>query len=116
MKPACASFVLFATAVQAQSIHDLFGTDTFRRAFIDANTNEVTFEPFQELHWEAHARAALAWLNLGRPTPPQIARPSTFARAGPEFRSVDFPAPLDRPGSRATYRFRYAPGLIPRRP
>jgi hypothetical protein len=109
-------FVLFVTAVQAQSIHDLFGTDRFHRAYFEGNTMEVTFEPFQELNWEAKARTVLRWLDLDRPTPLQIARLSNFESAGPQFRSVDFHAPLDPAVSRATYLLIYATGIIPLQP
>jgi hypothetical protein len=95
MKLLAGLLVIFATAVQAQSIHELFGTDRFHRVYIEANTNEITFEPFKELNWETKARTALPWLNLDPPTPRQIARLSIFESAGPQFRSVDFRAPLD---------------------
>ena len=88
-------FIFFTTALQPQSIHELFGTDKFHGAYAEANTREVSFEPFQELDWEAKARTALPWLNLDQPTPRQIARLSTFESAGPQFRSVDFRARLD---------------------
>jgi hypothetical protein len=110
------SLALCASAAQAQSIYDLGGTDTFHRAYFEAKTDEVTFEPFQELDWEAKARTALPWLNLDRPTPAQIARLSTFESAGPQFRSMDFHAPLDPAVGRATYLLIYAGGVIPLRP
>jgi len=62
-----ALLVIFGATAQGQSVHDLFGGDKFHRAYIEAS--DVTFEPFQELPWEAQARAALPWLNLDRPTP-----------------------------------------------
>jgi hypothetical protein len=71
---------------------------------------------FQELNWEAKARAGLPWLNLDQPTPAQIARLSTFESAGPQFRSVDFRAPLDSAVSRATYLLIHADGIIPIKP
>src|SRR5690348_9730026 len=108
--------VFFITAAQAQSIYDLFGTDRFHRAFFEGNTIEVTFEPFQELNWEAKARTALPWLDLDRPTPLQIARLPNFESAGPQFRSVDFRAPLDPTIIRATYLLIYAAGIIPLQP
>jgi hypothetical protein len=116
MKFLAGLFVFFATAVQPQSIHELFGTDKFHRAYIDAKTGEITFEPFQELNWEAKARTALPWLNLDRPTPRQIARLSTFESAGPQFRSVDFRAPLDSTVSQVTYLLICGDGIIPLRP
>jgi hypothetical protein len=116
MKLLSGLLVILATTVQSQSIHDLFGTDSFHRAYFEAKTNEVTFEPFQELAWEAKARTALPWLNLDRPTPRQIARLSTFESAGPQFRSVDFLAPLDPVVSRATYLLIYASGIVPLQP
>src|SRR5947209_10115877 len=67
MKFLAGLFIFFTTAVQPQSIHELFGTDKFHRAYAEANTNEITFEPFQELNWEAKACTALPWLNLDRP-------------------------------------------------
>ncbi len=108
--------VVFAITLEAQSIHDPLDSDRFHRAYFDSNTNEITFEPFQELDWEAKARTALPWLNFDRPTPPQIARLSTFESAGPQFRSVDFRAPLDPAVSRATYLLVYTAGIIPLRP
>ena len=116
MKLLCGVRVIFAAAVQAQSVYDLSGTDTFHRAYFEAKTNEVTCEPFQELNWEAKARAALSWLNLDRPTPAQIARLSTFESAGPQFRSVDFRAPLDPAVNRAMYLLVYAGGVTPLQP
>ncbi len=73
-----AFLVILPAPVQGQSVHELFGTDQFHRAYIEAS--DVTFEPFQELAWEAQARAALPWLNLDRPTPPQIARLASTSR------------------------------------
>ena len=58
MKLLSGLLVIVASAVQSQSIHELFGTDQFHRAYIEANSNEVTFDPFQELKWEAKARIA----------------------------------------------------------
>jgi hypothetical protein len=116
MKLLAGFLVIFAGAVQPQSIHELFGTDKFHRAYIEANTHELTFEPFQELNWEAKARTGLPWLNLDRPTPSQIARLSTFESAGPQFRSVDFRAPLDSTVSQVTYLLICADGIIPLRP
>jgi hypothetical protein len=108
--------VILATAVRSQSIHDLFGTDQFHRAYFQANLNEVTFEPFQDLPWEAKARTALPWLNLDRPTPAQIARLAPPESAGPQFRSVDFRAPLDPAVSRASYLLIHTAGVIPLQP
>jgi hypothetical protein len=116
MKLLSGLFVIVASTLQSQSIYDLFGTDQFHRAYLTANSNEVTFDPFQELNWEAKARIALPWLNLDRPTPPQIARLSTFESAGPQFRSVGFRAPLDSAVSRATYLLIYIGGVIPLQP
>ena len=116
MKLLSGLLAIFASAVQSQSIYDLFGTGQFHRAYFEANRNEVTFDPFQELNWEAKARIALPWLNLDRPTPPQIARLSTFESAGPQFRSVGFRAPLDSAVSRVTYLLIHASGVIPLRP
>ena len=116
MKLLCGLLVIVASALQSQSIYDLFGTDQFHRAYLEVNSNEVTFDPFQELNWETKARIALPWLNLDRPTPPQIARLSTFESAGPQFRSVDFRAPLDSAVSRATYLLIYSGGVIPLQP
>jgi hypothetical protein len=116
MKLLSGLLVIFAFTVDAQSIYDLFGTDRFHRAYPEGKANEVTFEPFQELKWEAKARAALSWLNLDRPTPQQIARLSAFESAGPQFRTVDFRAPLDSAVSRATYLLIYAAGIIPLQP
>jgi hypothetical protein len=116
MKFLAGLFIFFATAVQPQSIHELFGTDKFHRAYAEANTNEITFEPFQELNWEAKARTALPWLNLDRPTPRQIERLSTFESAGPQFRSVDFRARLDSSVSHFAYLLICDDGIIPLRP
>jgi hypothetical protein len=96
-----ALLVIFGATAQGQSVHDLFGTDKFHRAYIEPT--DVTFEPFQELAWEVKARAALPWLNLDRPTPLQIARLLVSESAGPQFRSIDFRAPLDPSVRRATY-------------
>src|SRR5262245_55467593 len=115
MKLLAGFLVIFATAFQPQSIHELFGTDRFHRAYIDANTNEISFEPFQQLNWEAKARAALPWLNLDRPTSWQIARLSTFESAGPQYRSVAFRAPLDSTVGNVTYLLICATGIIPLR-
>jgi len=116
MKLLSGLLLIVASAVQSQSIYDLFGTDQFHRAYLEANSNEVTFDPFQELNWDGKARIALPWLNLDRPSPAQIARLSTFESAGPQFRSVDFRAPLDSAVSRATYLLIYADGIIPLQP
>jgi hypothetical protein len=116
MKLLSGLLVMVASAVQSQSIYDLFGTDQFHRAYLEANTNEVTFDPFQDLNWEAKARIALPWLNLDRPTSRQIARLSTFESAGPQFRAIDFRAPLDSALSRVTYLLIYAGGLISLQP
>jgi hypothetical protein len=116
MKFLAGLFIFFATAVQPQSIHELFGTDKFHRAYAEATTNEITFEPFQELNWEAKARTALPWLNLDRPTRRQIARLSTFESAGPQFRSIDFRAPLDSRVSHVAYLLISGDGIIPLRP
>ena len=116
MKLLSGLLVIVASALQSQSIYDLFGTDQFHRAYIKANSNEVTFDPLQELNWEAKARIALPWLNLDRPTPPQVARLLAFESAGPQFRSIDFRAPLDSTVSRATYLLIYAGGVIPLQP
>ena len=116
MKLLSGLLVFMASALQSQSIYDLFGTDQFHRAYLEAKSNEVTFDPFQEINWEGKARIALPWLNLDRPTPPQIARLSTFESAGPQFRSVGFRAPLDSAVSRATYLLIYAGGVIPLQP
>ena len=116
MKLLSGLLVVVASAVQSQSIHDLFGSDQFHRAYVEAGSNEVTFDPFQELDWEGKARIALPWLNLNRPTPAQIARLSTFESAGPQFRSVGFRAPLDSAVSRATYLLIYTGGVIPLQP
>jgi hypothetical protein len=95
--------LILGVASQAQSIHDLFRTERFHRAYFDRATNEVTFDPFQELDWEAKARAALPWLNLERPTSSQIARLSSSESAGPQFRSIEFRAVLDTAVSRPAY-------------
>jgi hypothetical protein len=89
----------FATAAQAQAAqgqadHDTPGGSRYHAAQYDANTHEVTFDQFAEINWEAKARAALAWLNFDHTTPKQIARLHDEI-AGPEYRSVDFDAPLD---------------------
>jgi hypothetical protein len=107
---------LMGATAQAQSIHDLFGTKEFHRAYFAENTHEVTFEGFQELDWESKARSALPWLNLDRPTPAQIARLAKFESAGPEFRSIDFSAPLDAAVSRVPYLLVYADGVVPIQP
>lgn len=107
---------IFAATGQGQSIHDLFGTKEFHRAYFSAKTREVTFEAFQELDWEAKARANLPWLNLNHPTPLQIARLSTFESAGPQFRSIDFDAPLDAAVRRAGYLLIFADGVVPIKP
>src|SRR5215471_7966730 len=70
--------VVFCINAQHPSVHDLFGTNEFHRAYFAENAREVTFDGFQDLNWEAKARAALPWLNLDRPTREQIARLSTF--------------------------------------
>jgi hypothetical protein len=117
--PNLRSVTLFALGVlsilpvagQTQSIHDLFGTDEFHRAYFAANTHEITFEGFQELNWEAKARTALPWLNLDRPTKEQIGRLSTFESAGPQFRSIDFDAPLEATVNRLQYLLISADGI-----
>ena len=109
-------FFMLAGAVQAQSIHDLSGTDRFHRAYFEGNSGEVAFEPFQNLNWEAKARTALPRLNPERPTPAQIARLSTFESAGPQFRSVDFRAPLDAAVSRVKYLLVSPAGVMPLEP
>ena len=114
--PATLMIATFSHLVTAQSIHDLFGTETFHRAYFAPKTRDVTFEGFQELKWEAKARTALPWLNLDRPTPAQIARLSTFDSAGPQFRSVDFRAPLDPAVGRAAYLLIHATGITAIRP
>jgi hypothetical protein len=116
MKLLSGFLVILASTLQSQSIYDLFGTDQFHRAYLKANSNELTFDPFQELNWEAKARIALPWLNLNRPTPPQIARLSTSESAGPQFRSVGFRASLDPTVSRGTYLLIYADGIVPLQP
>jgi hypothetical protein len=116
MKFLAGLFIFFTTAIQPQSIHELFGTDKFHRAYAEANTNEITFEPFQELNWEAKARTALPWLNLDRPTPRQIARLSKSESAGPQFRSIDFRSPLDPSVSHLAYLLICGEGIIPLRP
>lgn len=116
MKLLSGLLIIAASAVQSQSIYDSFGTDQFHRAYLEGNNNEVNFDPFLELNWEAKARVALPWLNLDRPTPLQIARLSTFESAGPQFRSVGFRARLDSAVSRASYLLIYAGGVIPLRP
>ena len=103
--------MLFAAAVHCQPLHDLFGTGQFHRAYFDAGRKELTFDPFERLDWEGKARAALPWLNLDRPAPPQIARLSTFESAGPLFRSVEFHAPLDPAVNRSAYLLIYADGV-----
>jgi hypothetical protein len=105
-----------ATTAEAQSILDLSGTDQFHRAYFEANTKEVTFDSFQQFNWEAKARAALPWLNLDRPTPAQIARLKPFESAGPQFRTVDFRAPLDATANRDTYIVIHIGGVTPIRP
>jgi hypothetical protein len=116
MKLLSGLLVIVASTLQSQSIYDLFGTDQFHRASLNANRNEVTFDPFQELNWEAKALIALPWLDLDRPTPAQIARLSAFESASPQFRSVGFRAPLDSAVSRATYLLIYTGGVIPLQP
>jgi len=108
--------LIFMAAAGAQSIYDLSGTGQFHRAYFEPGANEVTFEPFQDLNWEAKARTALPWLNLDRPTPAQIARLSPFESAGPQFRSVDFRAPLDSIVSRVTYLLIYDTGVAQLQP
>lgn len=103
---------VFATAAQAQPVRDLFDTDRFHGALLDERTGEVTFKPFQELDWEAKARTALGWLNLDRPTPEQMARLATNEGAGPQYRYVDFRAPLEPAVSRATYVLICATGVV----
>ncbi len=111
MKFLCGLLVFLAPAAWSQSVYDLFGTEKFHRAYLDAKTKDITFEPFQELNWDAKARGALPWLNLDRPTPGQIARLSTFESAGPQFRSVEFRAPLDPAVNRAAYLLIHATGV-----
>src|SRR5437763_8018340 len=101
--PYAGLFFVLVAVLQGQSIHDLSGTDKFHRAYFEETPNEITFEPFQELNWEAKARTALQWLNLEQPTPSQITRLSSFESAGPQFRSIDFRAPLDPIVSGSTY-------------
>lgn len=108
--------LIFATAAQAQPVDNLSGTDKFHRAYFEGKTNEISFEPFQELNWEVKARVALPWLNLDRPTPQQIARLSTSESAGLQFRSVDFRALLDPAVSRVTYLLVSIAGLMPLQP
>jgi hypothetical protein len=111
-----ALLALMATTVHAQPISDLFDTDRFHAAYLGAPASEVTFKPFQELNWEAYAHRILPWLNPDHPTPAQIARLSTFEAAGPQFRSVEFRAPLDAAVRRATYLLIAATGVVPLRP
>ena len=89
------------------------GTDQFHHAFYDEYKNEVTFEPFQEINWEANARATLTWLNLDRPTPGQIARLSFNESNGRESRFIDYRAPLAHAFGRPTYLLIYATGVLP---
>jgi len=116
MKLVSALAVIVATAAHSQSIYDLFGTDQFHRAYFEAKTNEITFEPFLEISWEDQARVALPWLNLDKPTPAQIARLSSFESAGPQFRSVDFRARLDSAASRASCLLIYTTGITSLQP
>jgi hypothetical protein len=113
IKLASVLLVVFCAEGQAQSIHDLFGTETFHRAYFDTRKNELTFEPFHDVKWEAKARQALTWLNLDQPTPAQIARLSTSEGAGPALRFIDFNAPLDPKISRADYLLLYDSGIVP---
>jgi len=112
--------VIFGTTLQAQPNEILLGTDRFHRAFFEASTNdpmkEVTFEPFQELDWEAKARTALTWLNLDRPTPGQIARLWQEEGEGHETHPVDFRAPLDPAVGGPTYLLIYSTGIVPMQP
>jgi hypothetical protein len=114
----CAIWILvaIASAGWAQSIFDLSGTNQFHRAYFDPNTKEASFDTFHEIDWEAKARAALTWLNLDWPTPAQIARLKPFESAGPQFRTVDFRAPLDAASSRDTYVLVHIGGITPIKP
>ena len=105
-----------AAAVEAQVIHGSYGSEEFRRAYVEGKTGEVIFEPFQRLKWEDKARAALTWLNIDEPTPAQVARMQKFESAGPLFRSVEFRAPLDPAVSGSTYLLIYSGGIIPLQP
>jgi hypothetical protein len=94
----------------------LSGTDVFHHAFFDERTNEVTFEPFQELDWQARARTVLTWLNPDRPTPGQIARLLANQGADQPCCLVYFRAPLDPAVSGATYVLIHATGITPLQP
>jgi len=100
--PAFALLGWFAASGRAQPLADLYDTDRFHWARFDSS-REITFRSFQELDWEAKARAALTWLNLDHPTKAQIARLQEFEPAGPQFRRIDFRAPLEPVAARASY-------------
>jgi len=108
--------VILATTIQAQPDDVLSGTDRFHHAFFNEQTNELTFEPFQQLDWEANARATLTWLNLDRPTPEQIARLRYNEMNGRESRFIDYLAPLEPAVGRSTYLLIYATGIVPLQP
>jgi hypothetical protein len=107
---------LLATAAHAQPADVLMGTDRFHHAFYDEYKNEVTFEPFQEVDWEANARATLTWLNLDRPTPEQIARLSHNEIDSREGRFIHYQGPLAPAVGRSTYLLIYATGIVPLQP
>jgi hypothetical protein len=108
--------VIIATTVQAQPDDLLSGTDRFHHAFYDRFTNEVTFEPFQEINWEAKARTTLKWLNLDKPTHGQIARLRVEEGEDETYRSVEFRAPIDPAVGASTYLLIYATGIVPIQP
>jgi hypothetical protein len=112
--------VVFGATLRAQPEEVLSGTDRFHQAFFEASAsdpaNEVSFEPFQEINWEAKARTSLTWLNLDRPTPGQIARLRLDEGGGRRSRWVEFRAPLDPAAGAATYLLIYATGIVPIQP
>lgn len=108
--------VILAATAHGQPTDVLMGTDRFHHAFYNEYKNELTFEPFQRIDWEAKARTTLTWLNLDRPTPGQIARLSFNESNGRESRFIDYLAPLDPAVGRSTYLLIYATGVVPLQP
>jgi len=102
-----------AAGIQAQPTYDKDGTERFHKAFYDERANEVSFEPFQEINWDAKARAVLTWLNLDLPTPAQITRLAESEGAGRQYRTVDFRAPLDPAVRGARYLLIHDTGIVP---
>src|SRR4051794_25131304 len=106
--------LIMLNAAQAQPLSDLFGTETFHRAYFEGN--EIRFDPFQQLNWEALARTAFPRLNFDRATSAQIARLEATESAGAAFRSASFSSALDPMVARVPYLLIYDAGAIPIQP